>query len=250
MDTIYIFVIIYHQIIVFLQYTLDGNLVETWTTSSTPNLENKKLTIRPNGIDIYQNHIYIVDKSQLRIINLKKELISHWPLLASGLGVKVDLDYVYITKTGHHQIFVYSKMGNLIKNYGKELSGHDDGEFSQPGGLALDNHFLYICDLNNHRIQALKKGDGTYSHQWGSKGTMDGLFDHPYSIYLSDGLVYIGDVRRIQLFTTYGIFIQKLGDIHEDYINGKFYCIHGLVVVKDQLYVSDSGNQRIQVFGS
>jgi len=52
----------------------------------------------------------------------------------------------------------------------------------------------------------------------------------------------------VQLFTTRGGFLQRLGQTKSGEENGQFLYVNGLLVVDDRLYVSDSATRRIQVF--
>jgi len=228
-----------------LQYTLRGHLADTWTSTD---LAPGNLFNLPVAMDISQDLIYVMGFTQLQILNLKKEIVNHWELPSVGYGVKVDENYVYVTVENHYQIFVYNKLGFLEKKFGKEEKGENPREFHCPYGLALDEKYLYICDLLNHRVQVLNKENGLFSHQWGTQGTNDGQFMCPYSIHIADSIVYVGDQMSVQLFTTQGIFIQRLGQDVMGSDEGQFNNIYGLTVVNDRLYVSGFGNNRIQVF--
>ena len=108
----------------------------------------------------------------------------------SGLAYDEDNDILYVADTGNHRIQVFEIVsGNtcpsdteriidgvcFVEEFGS--SGNDDGEFSSPSGLALDddNRFLYVADTNNHRIQmlALPNGDGSGSGSGSSSSSKD-----------------------------------------------------------------------------
>jgi len=162
--------------------------------------------------------------------------------------VKVDGDHIYIALDEQHQIFLYMSSGTLLKRFGKEEPGCGEGEFNHPLGLAVDQKFLYICDNGNNRVQVLRKDNALYSHQWGAEGTNEGQFSDLRSIHLSEDIVYVGDEVSVQLFTTRGGFLQRLGQTKCGDENGQFFYVNGLLVVADRLYVSDSATRRIQVF--
>jgi len=138
--------------------------------------------------------------------------LSQWALPTNygACGVKVDKHNVYITVYDRHQIFVYNKTGVLEKKFGQKLEGSNEGQFHQPEGITIDECFIYICDSLNHRIQVLWKEEGDFSHQWGSEGAGKGQFRCPFSIHLSEGVIFVGDYMSVQLFTPYGVFFTKI----------------------------------------
>jgi len=119
-----------------------------------------------------------------------------------------------------------------------------------PKGLTLNQNFLYLCDYSNHRIQILDKINNFSFHKlFGKYGRSKNEFFLPYSIYLYQSLLYIGDEFSVQIFTNDNCkFIQRIGDDGVSQSEGKFSSVWGICVVDDCLYVSDTDNRRIQVF--
>ena len=70
-------------------------------------------------------------------------------------SICVTGDFVYVSEWGNtctHCVSVFTKKGEFITSFGK--GGSREGEFNCPSGLAVDNDgVLYVCDLNNSRIQ-------------------------------------------------------------------------------------------------
>jgi DNA-binding beta-propeller fold protein YncE len=99
----------------------------------------------------------------------------------------------------------------LRTSFGAE--GSDNGEFSYPGDVAVDNDGnIYVADTDNNRIQKFDP-DGNYLTQWGQPGPGDGQFNTPYSIeFAPDGKLYVGDNEndRVQIFDTSGTFVDKV----------------------------------------
>lgn len=82
---------------------------------------------------------------------------------------------------------------------------------------------------------------------WGSHGTGNGQFDHPYGIALDEaGKVYVSDSNngRIQKFSADGAFL----DAWDLQPGSRALTPMGLVVSGSQVYVCDWSNARIQVF--
>jgi len=166
----------------------------------------------------------------------------------------VDQQYIYFTLFSSNQIYKYKKDTSTFVDppLGSIEPSSKLGKFYRPTGLAINSNILYICDTGNHRIQKINSMNSVFLQQWGTEGFTDGLFCYPTSIHYYKDLLYIGDLYYVQIFTSEGIFIQKIGG--ENHLQrkrknlGEFDCIFGLCVKNDLLYVSDYGNRRIQIF--
>ena len=71
-------------------------------------------------------------------------------------GICIYLNKVYVTQYRANSITVYSTEGRYIESVGRE--GNKELEFQFPRGVAVSNvnDIIYICDVNNNRIQCLK----------------------------------------------------------------------------------------------
>jgi tetratricopeptide (TPR) repeat protein len=93
----------------------------------------------------------------------------------------------------------------------------------------------------------------SFVKSWGSKGTLDGQFDHPYGISVdSEGCVFVADSynHRIQKFDSDGNFIAKWGSKGTG--DGQFDLPFGIFVdsYTNYVYVAEFDNHRIQKFDS
>jgi len=232
-------------------YTLDGKLLETWTSLSSTSIS------APCGLDVSEDNLFFLNHSHLCVMNKKKQLLHKWPLPGTGNQLKIDHDRIYLTIHNHHQVYVYNRKGKLINVFGKYFQpsrgggggGEGGGEF-KPYGVTVDDQFLYVGDRHNHRIQVLDKKTGAFVRQWGQKDeqTNGGLY-YPNAILLHEDLLHISDCYRVQIFTKEGVFVQRLGtgtDRGSD--QGEFQFPESLCVVNHRLYVANSGNGRLQVF--
>jgi hypothetical protein len=70
------------------------------------------------------------------------------------LAVAVDHhDQVWLTSTNHY-VHQFTNEGRFVRRVGGE--GKEPGQFRLPHGLAFDSqHFLYVADARNSRIQKL-----------------------------------------------------------------------------------------------
>jgi len=143
--------------------------------------------------------------------------------------------------------------GKILNKWGPKEGGQKQGEFYDPHGISLCKFLkcVYVCDYDNHRVQIL--GDnGKFAQQLGSgkKSLEKGQFTYPCSIYYYEleEIFYIGDEICIQLFNLDNQCIQKLGNTKGNGMN-QFNRVYSTCIIDDRLYVSDSLNKRIQIFG-
>jgi len=144
------------------------------------------------------------------------------------------------------------------------------GEFNNPRNVAIGpDGSVYVADSGNHRIQKFS-ADGEFMTAWGHMCKMyeamegcqspDGAggFYDPWGIAVdADGYVYVADTwnHRVQKFTSDGEYVTMWGahGVAETAAGaqGLFWGPRDVAVDRDGLvYVSDTGNKRIQVFAA
>jgi uncharacterized protein (TIGR03663 family) len=145
------------------------------------------------------------------------------------------------------------------------------GQVNGPTGIALSNdgQTIYIVDSANQRIQRFGR-DGTFLGAWSAEDDQRiglGWFD-PASqgasdiIVGPDNLIYIADTwnHRIIVLDADGNVVRELGRSGEitdtgnatdpNVSPGLFYGPRSLAIADGELYVTDTGNERVQVFSS
>ncbi len=98
--------------------------------------------------------------------------------------------------------------GTLLTQWG--ISGFNDGQFSSPVGVAVDNaDNVYVADSGNSRVQKFTP-NGTFLSAWG------GFFDLVVDLFFPDqvavdsaGNIYIADSPSITKLGSNGSFITK-----------------------------------------
>ena len=87
--------------------------------------------------------------------------------------------------------------------------GSGNGQFNASYGVAVDSSGnVYVADQQNHRIQKFRQ-DGTFATNWGTLGSAEGQFKFPLDVT---------------------VFAS------------------GVVFFDEKVFVSDTSNDRIQVF--
>ncbi|HUU40655.1 MAG TPA: hypothetical protein VMW42_06935, partial [Desulfatiglandales bacterium] len=127
--------------------------------------------------------------------------------------------------------------------------GRNEGEFYGAEGIVTDtNGYVYVADTGNSRVQKFTS-DGEFVTMWGSYGTEDGeeIWYVTGIATDSEGNVYVSSNYQIQKFTSEGVFITMWQGAGTG--EGEFRLISGIAVnSNDQVYVTELGNHRIQVF--
>jgi hypothetical protein len=128
----------------------------------------------------------------------------------------------------------------------------------------LPRQRVYVADTGNHRIQIFEYdaagGTVDYLDEFGQYGDGDGQFNRPEDVFVGPfGLVWVADTgnHRIQVFDADGNYQSQFGLYYD--APGTFSSPSSIAVSALQLreppedsffyiYVSDTGNHRIQVF--
>jgi DNA-binding beta-propeller fold protein YncE len=210
------------------------------------------------GLDDPSGNVYVSDYSENRIQKLSSNgtVLTTWggeSQFNNPEGISVDpcTREVLVADTDNHRIQKFDSNGTFITRWGSQ--GSADGQFNHPYGVATDSSGnVLVSDFDNHRIQKFDS-NGTFITSWGSQGSADGQFNHPYGVATdSSGNVLVSDFdnHRVQKFDSNGTFITSWGS--QGSADGQLNKPDGISIDNDSqdVYVSDGGNSRIQVFSN
>ncbi|MEW6117901.1 MAG: 6-bladed beta-propeller [Nitrospirota bacterium] len=165
----------------------------------------------------------------------------------TGLAYNLDRKMLYVIDTVANKIYAYSPKGELLFSFGER--GTAAGQFNYPTHLFWSPAgLLYVTDAMNFRIQIFND-DGTFRTAFGSHGDGSGDFAMPKGVAVDRfGTIYVVDslFDNVQLFTERGNFLLTLGRRGSGH--GEFWLPSGAFIDSDRLYISDTYNQRVQVF--
>jgi DNA-binding beta-propeller fold protein YncE len=201
------------------------------------------VTDRPTG-DIY---IYSADGIYQRAFNPGTEL-QDWQPLGINFDTAGNL-YVTDVSTTPQRIIEFDRAGAVVRTLGLSAG------LNFPNGIAVDkNGYVYVTDGNNGRLLVIDQSDQVVGQV--GRGVGEGNLGLPRAMVI-DGKdkVYVADA------TGQGVFvydIYKSGDRGLNYLgffggegvsNGTFQYPNGIAVDgRGRVYVTDGGNDRVQVW--
>jgi hypothetical protein len=155
--------------------------------------------------------------------------------------------YLFITDTPRHQIICMDIWGKIIRRFGQR--GTEPGELNFPTFIATaGDGTVYISDTMNFRVQRFS-WQGIWDQSYGCQGIMSGQFNRPKGVALdSRQNLYVVDnsFDNVQIFNPDGQFLMHFGQT--GHRPGQMMMPTDIAIDGDLIYVSDTMNNRIQVF--
>lgn len=244
----------------------DGQQLAAWTMQARPasNEGVVGVAVAPDGT------IYVADASQsvVRKLSPSGQVLAVWKScdcqpgqigwMVSPISVAVDGsgNNVYVLDEASETVTRFNSDGKPQKVFGTE--GEGPGQFSVPERLSLDRQGnVYVADWGNHRIEKFSP-DGALLGQFGTDGSGPGQMHLPSGIAVDrDGNMFVSDSDnwRVLKLAPDGTPVAQYPpcvapgdcDATSGSDPGQFYDHTGLAVDgQGNLYVSDSGNDRVE----
>ena len=197
-----------------------------------------EMIVSENRVD--QVSVFDVGGRRVRMFGFKGDRPEQ---MISPAGIAVDdMDNDYVSSV--HKLQKFTSRGELIKCIGRY--GSEKGEFDDPRGVTIRSNQVYVCDLDNHRIQVFDL-DLNFIGSIGSRGRGRGELVSPFDIaFNTDGNMYVVEYgnNRVQVMDSSGQFIRMFGQEGE----GKLCHPTALHIADKYVYVSDWSSYRIAVY--
>ena len=189
--------------------------------------------------------------TDLNVVISEKEKKLHYPTFQFICDDRNDLELnisefgSFFKKTDNVFVRNYTRPSKPMKVFG--TFGKGKGEFSDPRGVVIDNNNqrIFIADRYNSRIQVWSL-EGIYLSEFGRD-----VLNGPWEIVLCDNSIYISDYAghflskwSLNTFT----FVKK-SITSEGPAPAQLTHPSGLDIDGKELFVVESGNKRISVFG-
>lgn len=159
------------------------------------------------------------------------------------------------------QIFPNDGPYSLLERIGP---GDARGQFNGPRGVATGaDGTVYVVDTSNARIEVFD-ADGAFITSWDAQSgvvelTISNQGLGPTGIAIgSDGLIYVADTwgHRVVVLDSSGKLVREFGAFADNQDStdasanpGTFFGPRDVAVSGDEVYVVDTGNERVEVFG-
>lgn len=239
------------------RFGLDGRPQLAWTMPETDNGKPTGVTVAPDG------RVFIADTHYFRIVaydSQGQELMRFGKYGEGPMQFIYPTDiafgpqgYIYVSEYGGHdriQVFDISGGGPEAK-YVFEFGtfGSEQGQFSRPQSIAFnaDKTELFIADACNHRI-VVTDPQGKWLRSFSSAGRGPEELTYPYGLtMLDDGTIMVAEFgnNRIHHFDAQGRTLGVYGRVGRN--QGELQYPWGVAHYGDQIFVLDSGNNRVQV---
>lgn len=163
----------------------------------------------------------------------------------NSIAIDSDSGRIYVADSKRHFMLIFDQEGKKIVSIGKRGGGSGPSQFRLPTDLALHGGELFVLDKKNQRIQVFDLS-GQYKREIKTEtlGT-----DAPRGMAIdSHGRIYVLlNVGMIQVLSPVGEPLFQFGRYGTG--TAEFKDAAGISIdPSDRLYVSDTGNQRVQIF--
>jgi len=235
-----------------------GNFLLKWGNSGTS--EGQFAAPQRIVTDSTGNFVYVADGSsnnRIQKFDRNGNFLLKWGSAGTGdgqfatpTGMKVDnAGNVWVSDYGNYRVQKFDSNGNfLFKFGGSSVCG--DAKFM---GADLDMDSAGNIYIVSGNLGYLHKFDsnGNFLLRWGSSGAGDGQFNGPTGVFFdkTTNTVYVAERNnyRVQKFDSNGNFLGKWGT--QGTGDGQFTTPTDVAVDSfGDIYVTDTGNHRIQKF--
>jgi len=217
----------------------------------TKKKENKSGIIKPFGISVIKNKIFVVDSKRagIDIIDLQKTTFEFKN--PTGLGnLKTPLNCfadtsgnLFVTDMTRKEIVVFDYDMNFKASFGIKI-------IEKPGDLCAYKDKIYVTDTKNMKIFVFSKSDYKLVTSFPDVSEKDSAFLHqPNHISIRNDIIYVTDFGEfvIKKYDLNGKFLGTVGSYGDS--PGQFTRPKGLTVDRnDFLYVLDSRYNNVQIF--
>ena len=166
--------------------------------------------------------------------------------LQNPYGVAVDtMGNICVADFGNNRLQIFSydgTNGTFIKSIG----------LSNPSGVAVDKTSgkIYVASLANELH--VYNSNFIYNESFGRQGDGPGQFKAPYSLTINAGRIYVADLQgnRVQILKMNGTYVGQIGTGSAGSGNNQLNWPYGVAVNSEGIiYIADSTNNRIQIWG-
>lgn len=232
----------------------DGNHLATWWMPKFDFGYATGITVQPDT-----GNIYVADTHNHRVLvfSPKGQVLQTFGEYGTNPGQFIfptDIAFapdgrIFVSEYGgNDRIQIFDSSGQFLDTFG--TFGHDENQVSRPQSLCFDEarKELWVADSCNNRISIFNPETGQQLRTIGTYGTEPGTFCYPYGIFpLPDDSVLVAEFgnNRFQRIDHNGNSLETIGQYGDQ--PGQFRTPWSAAIIGANLYLLDSGNNRIQI---
>lgn len=195
-----------------------------------------------NGLYVTDHGFKTVKKFDLNG-NYILQFQGHRAGVRDPVGITADKDTVYVADYKQDCVLAFQTNGLFRHTIGEK-------QMRCPYDVAVSNNCLLVAGWTDGCIYRFTL-DGNFIHKFGEAGSSKGLLSNPSSLATdSNGFILVAEFsnNRVSIFDKTGKFVHCFG--LAGYDDGQFQNPLGIAVSPNGnvIYVSDTDNNRIQIF--
>lgn len=167
--------------------------------------------------------------------------------IAKGMDVAVTDQFIYVSDAKNHNVQVFDLGGTPVFKFGEQGTG--PGKFQFPYGICGDGKGnVFVADLYNGSV-SVHDAKGKFIRWFGEKDPGEKTIESPGGLRIIDNKVYITDITKckVYVFDLEGKKLMEIGKLGVK--DGEFRAPNAVTAdANGNIYVVDTGNQRVQVF--
>lgn len=213
---------------------------------------SSKPIVKPYGLTVYNNKIYVCDTvhNAIDVLDFEKRKLEYFrPKDAGQLIDPINLCFgpngnMYVADSRRGQVVIFSGSGDYLGAVGNK------SEF-KPTAVLINDNKIYICDLKTQSVKVFGLQERNYLYSIPREGAKEDakLFSPTNMAIDEEGNLYVSDTGafRIQKYGVTGEFLMSIGS-HGD-SPGQFARPKGVAVDKEgRIYAVDAAFENVQIF--
>ena len=200
--------------------------------------------VAPHDVTVHGNYVFVADHTRVLEYTTSGSFVTQWGASGTGNGEFMNIWSIAVDESGNvyttdrYRVQKFDSSGNYLTQWG--VSGSGNGNFNEPRGVLVYGSTVYVADMGNLRIQTFTEA-GTYTGQWSCAYPNELTSDSHGNLIMVSG----GDIAN---YTTSGALNSRWST---SAACGKFNSPRDVTIdSSDNVYVLDSGNNRVEVFNS